>query len=225
MKIRGLFFILFLLICLQPAFSQQEKTTFSIALDPNISWFASDHRDVNTSGVKSGVSFGLVMDNFFSDKYAFTTGLFMTHAGGKLAYENEEGIVTSVDTTIIPAGNELKYGLQYVNVPIGLKLKTTEIGYLTYYVELGVKAMVRISSQGTAPNNLLDKEKINQELAMFNMAYYMGAGFEYSIGGSTSLVGGLYYNSTFLDISKDLVSKPNDYLRMHIMNIRLGVLF
>ena len=219
------FFLMFILVFhLFPASSQQ-KTTFSIAADPHISWFTSDHRHIDTKGIKPGISFGLVVDSFFSDKYAFSTGIFMTHLGGNISYSDTVQIGTSIDTVTVPAGTILTYRLQYISIPIALKLKTVEIGYKTFFVELGLKAMMRINSKATAPNNLLVKDKISDEIAFFNLAYSFGGGMEFSVGGNTSIIGGLYYTSTFLDITNDLYQKPQDYLRASMMSLRIGVLF
>jgi len=219
------FFLMIILVFhLFPASSQQ-KTTFSIAADPHISWFTSDNRDIDTKGIKPGISFGLVVDRFFGEKYAFSTGLFMTHLGGNLSYSDTVQIGTTKDTVTVPAGTILSYSLQYINIPIALKLKTVEIGYKTFFVELGLKAMLRINSKATAPNKLLVKDKISDEIAFFNIAYSFGGGMEFSVGGNTSIIGGLYYTSTFLDITKDLYHKPQDNMRARMMSLRLGVLF
>ena len=218
------FLIIILVFHLFPASSQQ-KTTFSIAVDPHISWFTSDNRYIDTKGIKPGISFGLVVDNFFSEKYAFSTGLFMTYLGGNLSYSDTVQIGTSIDTITVPAGTILTYRLQYLTIPVALKLKTVEIGYKTYFVELGLKAMMRINSKATAPNNLLVKDKISDEIAFLNLAYSFGGGVEFSVGGNTSIIGGLYYTSTFLDITKDLYEKPKDYLRVSMISLRAGVLF
>ncbi len=219
------FFLMQILVFhLSPAFSQSE-TSLSIAVDPHISWFKNDNRDIDTKGVKPGISYGLIIDKFFGEKYAFSTGLFITHLGGKLSYSDTVLIAGSVDTVIVPAGTVLTYNLQYLSIPVALKLKTVEIGYKTFYVELGLKAMVRINSKASAPDNLLVKDNISDETALFNLAYFFGGGMEFSVGGNTSIIGGLFYTNTFLDITKDLHQKPKDYLRASIMSFRIGVLF
>ncbi len=218
------FLTIILVFRLFPASSQQ-KTTFSIAADPHISWFTSDNRYIETNGIKPGISFGLVVDRFFGEKYAFSTGLFMTHLGGNLSYSDTVQIGTSIDTVTVPAGTILSYRLQYISIPLALKLKTVEIGYKTFFVELGLKAMIRINSKASAPNNLLVKDKISDEIALFNLAYSFGGGMEFSLGENTSIIGGLYYTNTFLDITKDLYNKPKDYLRASMMSLRVGVLF
>ena len=57
--------------------------------------------------------------------------------------------------------------------------------------------MLRINSKASAPNNLLVKDKISDETAFFNLAYSFGGGMEFSVGGNTSIIGGLFYTSTW----------------------------
>ena len=119
----------------------------------------------------------------------------------------------------------MNYNLTYLYFPMGLKLKTVEIGYKTFYVDLGIKAMFRLKATASTDNNILQKNNINDETNLFNMLYYVGAGMEYSLGGNTALIFGFYYSRTFLDITTDILNKPPDHLNANILSLRLGVLF
>ena len=52
-----------------------KRMRFSFVLSPQTSWLKSDHSAVSTNGNLFGYNFGLVMDRFFDDNYAFSTGL------------------------------------------------------------------------------------------------------------------------------------------------------
>jgi hypothetical protein len=203
----------------------QKSTTFSVTLDPAVTWFSNDRKELETKGAELALSYGLTLDHFFSEKYALSTGLSITAIGGNLLYDDTVLIRTAYDTVEIPQGTRMKYRLRYVSVPLGLKLKTVEIGYKTFFVDIGLKAMFRINAKASTKDKLLNKDKIKDEIQLFNMAYYFGAGMEYSLGESTAIVGGLYYTRSFLDITKDLNGKQPDFLNGNILSIKIGVLF
>ena len=53
------------------------------------------------------------------------------------------------------------------------------------------------------------------------MSYFIGAGIEYSLGGNTALILGLYYQNGFWDITK-----TKDYkVTIGSVSLRLGVRF
>jgi len=219
-----LFCLVIVILAGSPGFAQK-TTTFSISVDPAITWFSNDRRELDTKGAELGISYGLAMDHFFSEKYALSTGVSISSLGGNLMYDDTVLIKTAYDTVEIPQGNGIRYRIKYVNIPFGLKLKTVEIGYKTFFVDLGLKAMFRISAKASADNGLLNKDKVEDEIQLFNMAYFFGAGMEYSLGGSTAIVGGIYYTHSFLDITKDLFGKQPDYLNSNMISLKIGVLF
>lgn len=111
--------------------------------------------------------------------------------------------------------------MQYINIPLGLKLKTNEIGYLTFFTHLGLNAGINIKAIGEIDSYELNNENISKEIKLLNMGYFIGAGFEYSIGGNTALVLGLTYTNGFLDVTSDSDNK----VTLSNLNIRVGVLF
>lgn len=203
----------------------QKKTSFSVSVEPLISWFSNDNQNIDTKGSKIGIAYGITLDRFFDEKYAITSGFFMTYFGGFLNYGDTVNIKTSIDTVMIPAGTRMSYNLHYLKIPLGLKFKTVDIGYKIFYFEVGMNALIRLNSKASTDNNLLHRDKIRDETRFFNLAYFVGAGLEYSLGGTTSLIGGIYYSNSLLDITTDILNKPNDHLRSNQIALKLGVLF
>ena len=54
--------------------------------------------------------------------------------------------------------------MQYINIPLGLKLKTNEIGYFTFYANLGLDAGINIKALGTSNMGDFDQECSHLEL-------------------------------------------------------------
>jgi hypothetical protein len=128
---------------------------FSFVASPGINWLGQTDNRSESKGTIIGFNTGIMTDFFFTDKYAFSTGIMITQSGGKLTYSDSISIDTDEDLIRIPAGTIINYKFQYVGVPIGLKFKTIEIGYMTYWLNPGLTPMVNIVSRGSTYNNLM----------------------------------------------------------------------
>ena len=99
------------------------KFHFGLKASPSYNWMKTDGTGLESDGGSIGLSYGLMTEFAISKNYAFATGLEITYRGGKYKYNSD---------------SSYKQMLQYVEVPIGLKLKTNEIGYIKYYGLFGI---------------------------------------------------------------------------------------
>jgi len=106
-----------------------------------------------------------------------------------------------------------------------LKLQTNQIGYLTFFSDLGLDPKIVIGGKADIPSLNITNEKAMNELRMFNLSYHVTAGIEYSLGGTTAMVFGLNFDNNFLDITKDNGNQPVDNVLHKILSFRLGVNF
>jgi Outer membrane protein beta-barrel domain len=215
-----LFIAIFAVSCIN-AFSQS-NLRFTVFVDPEFAWMKSDLSSIDNDASKFGVNIGLNVDNFFAKNYAVMTGISIDNTGGNLKFENEKYLQTGSGTDTLVAGSTVHYKLQYIEIPLGLKLKTNEIGYWTFFTHLGLNGGINIKAVGEVDNYELENENISDEIRLFNLGYYIGAGAEYSIGGNAAIVVGLTYNNGFVNITTD----DNDSkVTLGNIAIRVGVLF
>jgi hypothetical protein len=217
--------LIFILIIYSTVSNAQKKISFGIHADPLVSWFTTDIKEVKNDGARPGFNFGLTFNNYFTPNYSFSTGIGLMRAGGR---------VVSSDTTIMEfpnfnskvlPGNPVVYKIQYLVFPIGLKLQTNQIGYLTFFSDLGLDPKIVISRKADIPSLSISGENAKKELNMFNLSYHITAGIEYSLGGTTALVFGLNFDNNFLDITTDNGKQPADKVSQKILSFRLGVNF
>lgn len=215
-----LYFALFILSI--PAFSQEPGFRFGITFDPVISWMNPDVSSVSSKGNRLGFNIGLTVDKFFANNYAFATGLSIHNAGGSLLFKQATTIRTNQGTRDIPVGTKVTYKLQYLHVPLGIKLCTNEIGYSTFYGQLGLNAMFNIKATGTSNNpGGIDNDNISKEINLINLGYHIGGGIEYNVGGNTRLTAGLMYLNGFTDVT----NRGADKVVLQNLLIKLGVIF
>ena len=214
-------YIFNLIILLLPLQIFAQKLSFSVVFDPQVTWLNSDSKSVESDGVQFGFNAGLVMDNYFADNYAFSTGISILQTGGKLHLADTAGFQNPEWLDTLPMGTTVQYHMQYITVPVSLKLKSNQIGYNTFFAHLGLNTHMNVRALAGAESLDLADEDIKDEVRFFMMSYFIGGGLEYSIGGNTALIGGLYFTSGFLDV------RTTDNYSIHAgsVSLRLGVKF
>lgn len=187
---------------------------FGIHASPNISYLSTKADGVETpANVKFG--FGLMAIFNFAENYGFASGINIISRGGELRLPT--------DSTLYQ-GN---YSSQFLQIPLQLRMSTREFGYSTFFATFGGSIDLRLSEE-----NSLDPQpgqEIDSYVNFFNAMFSIGAGMEYSLGGNTSLIGGIYYNQSLLNnLSKDpvygLIDKDKVY-RFDYISVQVGILF
>jgi hypothetical protein len=175
-----------------------QKIRFGVFADPQLSWFTSDTKQFSPNGPLFGFNAGFAFERFFADRYAISSGASITNLGGNLLY-NEDGysIETRDDEYPILAGSSVKFKGQYISVPLGFKFKTNEIGYTTFYAQLGLAGHLRLKGYAWQEENNVDREVLeNDQIYLGFVSYMFGAGLEYSLGGPSALQAGLTFSNS-----------------------------
>jgi len=199
----------------------QSRVKFNVQVDPQFAWFNSDDDAVKPNGSIFHMQVGLQMDYFFAENYAFALGVGINNLGGNLLYSDSTEFSSKGEALLVEPGQSVKMNLQYIDIPIGLKLKTEELGYATFFLQLGFNPMININAKASTDDGAMDKEDIRENIHLFNLGYHAGIGVEYKLGGSTALVGGLRWSAGLTDVSDN--DRAN--VKTNVLTIHIGVLF
>ncbi|MCH2081038.1 MAG: PorT family protein [Saprospiraceae bacterium] len=211
---------IFLSVLVQFSFAQvQGDKRFGFQLSPTFNWMSADDNKINPSGTLIGLKLGMLSEWYFSDNYAVTSGLgFSFNTGGTLLFEEAGRFWTQSDVpenayNNTDVGNafapqtKLKYSLQYVEIPIGLKMKVGEIAEkeFSYFLEPFLALGIRTQARGTIEGGGDDAESINirEDVNLINLSWGIGAGAEYGLNDQTSLIAGLGVQIGFADATDD----------------------
>ena len=221
--------IIILFISLMLSFLPQRAVSQGIQIglytEPLISWFSSDTDLAANDGALPGLAFGITYDRYFARNYAFSTGISLINASGRLNYSDTILIRFKNSEAELNAGDNITYRIQYLSIPLGIKLKTNQIGYLTFFANTGVNPKVIIGGKGDIPSQDIKKVNVMEELRLFNLGYYITLGTEYSLGGSTSIDVGIGYENNFMDVTKDYAGQAEDKISHHMLRFRIGLNF
>jgi len=220
-RIKRIFLIIAFFVCSHAVYGQG-KMRFNVHVDPQFAWFKSSDSDkINPNGSIFHMQAGLQMDYYFQENYAFVLGFGINNLGGKLLYEDSTSYSNGNHNVNIEPGQETTMILQYVDIPVGLKLKTEELGYGTFFLQLGFNPMFNINAHITSEDGTFEKDDIKASVSSFCLAYHVGAGLEYRLGGNTALIGGVRWTSGLTNVSEN----DGTNLTLRALSIHLGILF
>jgi hypothetical protein len=198
---------------------------YGIYVAPAISWFRTDVENVINKGARTGFLFSISAERHLTDNWHFSSGLAFTTASARLVNTNDSFFRFSDHTSTIAAGEPVIYRLQYISMPVGIKIKTSEKGYFTYFAEFGLDPKVVINGRVDIPSIGIKGKFAMTEIRRFNAGYHITAGTEYSIDGNTSLILGLGYETNIFDITKDFESGETDRTIHKLLKFIFGINF
>jgi hypothetical protein len=239
-------------------------------------------KKMSNDGMVMKMGIGLAVDFRLTDVIWFHTGLEYTGAGGKIKYgssgntldtagyyykddailavtPNDANSLTSQANQDVAAGKSKTYQLMtrnyktgYLHIPLGFKLKTKELGGITYFGDIGGDLFIKTSSKGNDHVNYrnpatgvssqsdIDNNKLTSEVNLINGSAHVGFGAEYRLSGSTALFGSLQYRHGIMNYTNNGTDKllrytatngsspfsqfPND-AKLRQVVLTLGVMF
>ena len=225
----------------------QNEIRFGFQFSPTLSWMKTDQpaRVGGNGGLILGAKLGAIGEYYFRENYSLSSGIgFAFNHSGRLKYEDQGVYWPNSDLSFpgldtLANGGELKFNLQYVEIPISLKLRSGYFGTFRYFAEipmlyLGFRSQAK-GSISASTTNTEQRENISPDVSFFNLSWGLGGGFEYELGSKISLVGGLYYQQGFTDVTKDdgfrtdtngaFVADENSKATLGAFIIRMGVMF
>ncbi|HRE74974.1 MAG TPA: outer membrane beta-barrel protein [Flavobacteriales bacterium] len=232
-KLTGIVLGLFLGTALmaQDGAGNEQNFRFGLNAMPSINFYKpADIKRFESNGAVMKFAWGLSLDFKLGGTAWLSTGLHVAYDGGKIGFKDtvvsfiKDNEFSTPDAFVQGAGvgftqtrvEERKYSATYVTLPLNIKMKTKEIGYLNYYGLFGVSAGIKVKSRvdedgklfGTnnaASNDAMDNSK---DMGFFRAGVNIGGGAEWNLSGTTSLTFGLQYNMGFTNV----VKKDSEYL-------------
>lgn len=244
-------FLFIAVLGLQFANAQDEGKSFrfGLRLDPSINWFKVDNeKKFESAGASVGFGWGLHTEIKLSDNASWTNAIGLFYDKGKVNFAPTVGTADSVyyllngdDVLIEFPGTEFddtlpsgttqyrlgtrSYTVNYAHLQTCIKMKTKEIGMITYFgqfgLNLGIKTKARANDLAQARTGVTlagdtyasesEKEKIDitKDAAFMKLGINIGFGLEFNISGTTSAFACLSYNHGFTNV----VSKNSDFLK------------
>ena len=178
--------------------------------------------DGKSNGTNLGFAYGLMADFNFAEHYSINTGVTVTTINGKSTEINAMPYHNVVSTPT-PIAYNLKYKMQYIEVPLVLKLKTSKIGAIKWFGQFGLSNDFRIKARQDARNGsglLADNVNAADWTNFYRAGLNIGGGGELDLDAHTTLMGGVSFNNGLTNITNS-----KNIVKNHFVSLNLGVFF
>lgn len=230
------------------------KHRFGLHGNTGLTWFQVGKPGKENKSLGLQLSGGLNYEYCFNRTISLATGAYLGMATAGAEYTSDVNLTyTAVDnqgTSSTQTAYQLhsrRYVFNSVDIPVKLRFRTPEIGYLTYVVDLGFNNSILTSTfasknlvtqnMGDSKAELSDNEKrleADDESLFFRSGIALGLGAEYNLVGNTSLFMQLNGNIGLTNVLKkesesiDFRASGNSFQRatkLHYIGITIGVQF
>lgn len=224
-------------VCLffTPSFTQDtpkdlKNLRFGGTIIPSLNWYKPDNlKKFQANGTVA--RFGVLINGeySFSGNFALGFGIGINSGGGKITFVDtanyffSDDAVISVSDTVGLNGkyevyklNDRTYNAGYYVLPVSIKMRTNEIGYMRYFFE--PRLNVNIRRKVRADDNLFSYKTfqtanqtdldITKDMSFMRFAVTLSAGGEYYVSGSTAFVFAIGYDYGL----SNAVQKKSEYL-------------
>ncbi|MCX7696542.1 MAG: PorT family protein [Bacteroidales bacterium] len=198
---------------------------FGLQGNAGLCWMKTDQDSLQSLGLRLGYGYGFITEITLAKNFAVATGFDVIYQGGKI---EKKGIKVAFppDTVKELASRISTYRLQYLDIPLTLKMKTNEINYMTYFARIG--GSFGLNLQAKADENYknipgtkeftLEKVNIKEERKFFRVNFLIAAGVEYSLGGTTAALAEVSFTN-------GLTYLLDDKVKGNYLQLKLGILF
>lgn len=231
--------------------SDDQKVRFGIVANPGLSWLKPATNGQDRNGVDLAFGYGLHIEFRMGKYFALSTGVSQANYHSSVTFADSVNFTYSIteqgqaQPPVTSQILERAYVFNSIEVPLRLKMKTAEIGYITYWIEAGISTNVNykvtardnkiVTASGTSTlTDDLEKIDVNDETNWYRAGTVLGGGIEYNLFGNTSLLIGVHWSSAFTSALKDeavnltYIGTNKSFqqkAKLDFLNLTVGLLF
>lgn len=210
--------LLFLSFILVGALACLSQTKLGLKFSPLFSShkisLKSDQLEVFQGKTATRMSIGLIVDHPFTDTYFLSSGLIYLPKRVSINLEEEDGGTA-------PTNPFESYDLNYLQIPLSLKLFTNEIApEISLFFQVGLILEFKIFDQA-----LNEDYEFISKFNFFDTAAIIGTGIEYRLGINTIFFTGISLQKGLINIINRTNPEYPLVIRNQIVSIDVGMKF
>ncbi len=200
---------LFSLVVNLPILAQERSLKFGVYSAPSINWLKSQTSGLEVVSNSVSLNYGLITDFQLpgNDKYYLSTGINLQNYKYQLSYPGAS--LTSAGI-IVNSSIAQELNLSYLEVPIGLKLRSDEIGYshlagwfgfgTGFRLNSGYQQTEKFTEAGSEKELVANENDANSFTKGSKLNIKIGGEYERRITGETYFVAGVTFENGLTNI-------------------------
>lgn len=209
--------------------SDSKSFHFGLNVTPGLYWLKPNTQNNTSNGSSFGFGYGANLEFYFTQNYGLCTGLEVTSFKAKYTNTINDNTTNVLKDSVT---QHTGLSLEYLELPLMLKMKTNAIGLMKYFgqVGLGTGVLLKATDAYTVTGGMnqpasqtysKSNVKVNSQTNLLRLSLVIGLGVEYNIASSTSLQFAANFDNGFLNLNK---SSDSQVLSKGI-TLTVGVLF
>ena len=188
------FIVFFLQSYSQDLNDKLKNARMGLYASPTINFINTNADQAKTSN-NIGIVYGWAIEMALNEHHRLESGFAISYKGGEIKND----------------GYTNDYKVQYITLPVFVKMRSREISNFNYFARIGPSINFKIKEKSSSSEQA--------HSAIIDMSIFLGA--EYSLGGKTAVEGSLFFNNNITNA----IQINNSQVLFHQLGFRLGFLF
>lgn len=213
-------------------FSQAGTYSFGLKLGPTFDWASSASTAASNQGMKTGFTLGIIVDHYYTDHIALSTGLNYNYWRGQYRFTDSRMIPDFLEEVPLnPVDRRVR--ATYFEVPLKIKVKAEVIDGWKAFAEAGAGVSL----------NTMDKTKdeykfywVNHTGKSYTDAYFyqyrwlqaalnFGIGTEYQINKKFGVFAQISFNHALTNtFTRDMEQLTGSDLKTNFFGLEVGII-
>lgn len=211
----------------------QERTfNFGLKIGPNLAWASSPSEEAGKSlGSRMGFSAGVFVDSYFTEHFAFSTGLNFNVLSMKYQFTDHRIVPNFVEATNIMV--ERKFSGTYLEVPLQLKMSFDVADAVSIFAGAGAGLGLNLSDKADDQYGFLGTESsydneftnVTDDYRRLQFALKFNVGAAYRLNNYFSVFGQLAFHHSFSNMFVQQKKKETGVnLKANYIGLEFGIM-
>lgn len=211
--------------------AQVRTVNIGLKIGPNWAWANSPSEEAGKNlGSKMGFSTGLFVDSYFTNNFAFSTGLNFNILSMKYQFTDLRQLPNFIEPTNIPV--ERQFSGTYFEVPLKFKMTFDVADAVSVFADAGIAIDLNLSDKakdvyrfGSTEYSDLDYVNVTDEYRRFQVAMKLDVGAAYQITNYFSVFAQLAFHHSFSNMFTQEMKKATGVnLKANFIGLEVGIM-
>lgn len=209
--------IAFVIVMTISASAQFKPFQFGLKVEPGVNWSKLNSEHLYDSKTSLNFNWGFVGNYYFVENYGFSTGFNVRFMNGEYSFDHTTTTTTKIRRTIKN---------QYLEIPIGLIMRTEKMGDIRIIGNIGYGLGFLLNSKERNYDENDNEKSLDKSSSYSSVrhALIVKLGIEYYVSRSSCITAALVFNNNIANIYSSKDDYKHDVL-LNNLGLEIGFMF
>ena len=209
--------IAFVIVMTISASAQFKPFQFGLKVEPGVNWSKLNSEHLYDSKTSLNFNWGFVGNYYFVENYGFSTGFNVRFMSGEYSFDHTTTTTTKIRRTIKN---------QYLEIPIGLIMRTEKMGDIRIIGNIGYGLGFLLNSKERNYDENDNEKSLDKSSSYSSVrhALIVKLGIEYYVSRSSCITAAFVFNNNIANIYSSKDDYKHDVL-LNNLGLEIGFMF